>query len=232
MNRKSIMKVVPVLLSVFVLAGIIAAGTGNVYAAKAPAKLISETLWAGCDYTSGAFLDSDKAGFYEKARIVSISSSDPAIIKAKKIGKEIWDTELIPKKPGKCKITVNYKFKGTPYTASAVYTVKKYPNHLKKVTVNGKNVKVTKDTRYYKRYYNYKGASPKIKIQLNNGWKIIDTYGYISKGETDTRIKIKKSAVTKGTAIKFSSAYDYLAVFIVAQNKSGDVIQYSVQFCR
>lgn len=58
-------------------------------------------------------------------RIVSVKSSNKNVLKVKKEGSKLFHgVRLIPRKKGKSKVTLTYKYDGRKYKATAVYTVK------------------------------------------------------------------------------------------------------------
>ena len=108
-------------------------------AAKAKPSIIPTTLWAKCDYFESVRF----RNMPEKAKLISIKSSNTKVIKVVKEGSGIYDNYLEPLKAGKAKITVKYKIGSKSNTISATYTVKKYPNPLQSVEVNGAKVNIT-----------------------------------------------------------------------------------------
>ncbi len=234
MKKQIVKRAISLLTALALVLGTVFVTTGQVEAAsKAPAKLIPETLWANCDYYSGAMIEFRNWKNEDKAKLVSIKSSKPKIIRVGKAGIKIYDHYLQPKKVGKSVITIKYKLKGKTYTMKETFTVKKYPNPLKSVKVNGKNINVKK-FKYYYRTYKYKKDSVKVKYQPAKGWKIADVYGIMVKNNSDAYkdLDIKNKSIKNGTTIKFPKKYDYMSIFVTLENSKGETIQHSVQFGR
>ena len=181
-------------------------------------SIAPETLWAGCEYTFGVQFNN----MPESAKIVSIKSSKPSVIRATKDGSEIYDTNLTPLKVGKSKITVTYKLDGEKKKVSATYKVKKYPSPYSYIKVNGKKIDI-KNNKYYYDFNKYKKTSAKIEIKLKKGWKIRDAYGYDENGNNNFTPKNGKSFKIK----KGKNAYVFFNV-----QKGNDVIQYGIRFNR
>ena len=142
-----------------------------------------------------------------------------------------------PSKAGKTTITVTYTtFEGSTGKASFKLEVKKYPKAIKSLKVNGKKVKVEKkkiDTRFS---YNlkYNKTSAKIKMALNNNWKIKKVWAIyeIGSGDYYETKKISKQTIAKGKKIKFQKKYDDFYVYIDMKNSKGNTFTYYVYFER
>jgi len=162
-------------------------------ASKKPITLESGDLWAkaeACD-TSLCWMENGSVN-YDKVKIISISSSKPKFIKVVKDSDGYTFQSIRPLKPGKSKITLKYKYKGKKYTTSAVYTVRKYPNAVKAVYINGKKVKLKKKSYKYK-LKNYKGSKVKVKVVTNKGWKI----SHIFKNDLNDSVRFKNNKTIK-----------------------------------
>lgn len=145
----------------------------------------------------------------EGAAVESVKSSNKAVLVAKR--GFFYDENdvktpfyyLTAKKAGKATITVKYSDPdGKTGTLEKSIKVKKYPNPIKSLKVNGKKVTVSKNKYMYSKG-NFKSTKAIVKVTLNKGWKIADTwaYGYTKSGKT-VKIKITKKMLTKGTVIK------------------------------
>ena len=125
----------------------------------------------------------------DKIKIVSVSSSKPSVLKITK-GKTYYKVKVQPKKVGKAKLSIKYKFEGKTYTTSAVSNVVKYP--LKSVKFNDKSLDLAK---YSYGYYNpkYNKAKAKVKFTPISGWKV-SKIQFFANGKTKT---IKNGATVK-----------------------------------
>ena len=176
-------------------------------------------LYAGCgDY----LLDFDENWTWCE-EIISVKSSKPDIIAV-----PYKDLELItPKKPGKSKITVKYKYEGKKYTISKTLTVKEYPNPVKSLTFNGKKVPLKGNKKVYYTYTSKKHRknSATINLQPNSGWKI----SQIKAWKWDVDHAGHEKAITVKNNKKFTLAADWDArVVYTLKNKKGQTFIYTV----
>ena len=217
---KRFTRILSLLLVVFALAGL----AGSALAATLKPAIEPRTLWAGCEYYSSV----DFVDMPENAKILSVKSSRPGIIKAHRESSNIYDNYLEPLKAGKSKITVKYKYEGKTSTISATFTVKKYPNPLTSVTVDGK-ARNLKANPYYLDINKYKGTKPLVKVKLAKGWKIAYTWGYTEKpGAEDS---FKEFNPRNGRSFKLPKGYE-AGVFFTMANAKGEEIQYGIHFYR
>ena len=141
--------------------------------------------------------------------VLSVKSSAPAIIKAKK-NKRFNKVQLRAMKPGKSKITIKYQFEGKTYTTSAMSTASKdFP--VKAAFANGKSLSLKK---YCSAYYpkTYKKNTAKVKITPAKGWKVKSLVCY--SGYSD----IKGKKVKNGATVKTPQGQ---ATTVVATLKKG-----------
>ncbi len=128
----------------------------------------AETLWAG----NTSSVSSPYGNFPDDIKIISVKSSKPKIVKITKNDNptKIYDYQLVPLKAGKSTITVKFKEGGKTYTASGVFTVKKYPNPFEYIKVNGKKIDLKKN-KYDYSPEKYTKSKAKISVKLKKGWK-------------------------------------------------------------
>ncbi len=151
----------------------------SIYQGKA--RLLDETIWMG----TGNFSPICR-GFSGASEVVSIKSSKTGVIKVKK-GNTLWECTLTAKSAGKAKVTVKVKINGKEKSFSANYTVKKYPNALASLKVDGKAVNLKKNKFYFKK--KVKKNSVKLEYKAAKGWKVKSCSYYDgAKGKT---VKIK-----------------------------------------
>ena len=211
-------RITSVLLAVFVAFGMLFIYTGNVNAADVwELGLPVDNLYAGMEgYNVWVSSYNEESGESVDATVTSVKSSNSKVIKVHK-NKYDGDTWFSAdfKKVGKSTLTIKYKKPdGSSSTMKKTLTVKKYPNQIKSLKVNGKKVKVSAN-KYGFYVEKCKKTSVKVKVSLKKGWKV-DKYvyanAYNSKTGKDKEIKIKASNITKGKAIKFPKGYDSLNV--------------------
>ena len=215
-------RTVRILSLILVLATLLCVAAPALAAQKV--SIAPKTLWAGCEYTFGI----DFNNMPENAKLVSVKSSNSKVLKATKYGSAIYDTDLTPLKVGKAKVTVTYKIGSKKDTVSATYTVKKYPNPLKRVTVDGKALDI-KNNKYYYDFNKFKGTKPLVKLTLAKGWKIAWTWGFTQKKGDDSTFK--EFNPKNGKAFNLPKGYEG-CVFYTLKNTKGDEIQYGVRFWR
>lgn len=230
MKKQITKRAISLLTALALVLGTVFATTGQVEAAsKAPAKMVVETLWVG-DWSS-ANVEFDNWKNYDKAKLLSIKSSNKKVIKVKKYGSKMYDQSFEMKKPGKSKITIVYKLNGKKYTMKATYTVKKYPKPLKSVAVNEKKISLNKNKyQYYKE--NYKKTTAKVKVQPAAGWKIQHVYADTYNGKKFKEIKVSKKAIQNGKTFKFPKKDKELYVGVTLVNKKGETLHYSTVLVR
>ena len=171
---KKIMKAALILLTLMIAPTSI----GVSAARKAPVTLNEDSMFAKAGHATLTWSENVKIN-YEKLQIISMKSSKPKVIKPvkdKETNRYYFDS-IKALKPGKSKITITYKYKGKKYTSSAVYTVKKNPDPVKALYVNGKKVKIKKRSYEYL-IRKYAKSNVKIKIVPKKGWRIEDCYAY------------------------------------------------------
>ncbi len=157
-----------------------AAVTGNftIVMAAGPVSIKPWTQWIGdvqgsTHSPNDGYLDvsckSEEA--MNDIRIVSVKSSNKNVLKVKKEGSKLFHgVRLIPRKKGKSKVTLTYKYDGRKYKATAVYTVKN-PDIFNWIKVNGKKIDLKKNKdRYWKT--NYKKKKLRVKFSAKKGWKM------------------------------------------------------------
>lgn len=225
---KNVMKRFASTMLVLVVAfGLVFSSVGEVKAASSEYVPLPSVMWIGeYSYLVSVYkMDSSKE--YTVKKVTSSSS-------AVKIKKEKWDDKTYwlatPKKAGTATVKVTYKKSGKTKKISTKIKVKKYPNHIKSLKVNGKKINISKNKFTYTK--RYKGTSAKIKMALKSGWKIKSVDGVYYKKDTNKSFKVKKSQIAKGSKISFPKKYESMDVWIRMVNKKGDVITYDVYLYR
>ena len=177
---------------------------------------------------------SDDIIYDGKATLVSITSSDKKVIKVVKDGtdKTLYaGYYLEPRKKGTSVITLTYNYKGKEYTTSRELTVKNYPKPYKKIVVNGKNVKLSKN-KYYYAVNKFKKTSAKVKLTPASGWKISNAYLAYYNEKDDKFKDLKKKTLLKGNSFKIPKGYNGQVGITMKNKKTGDTIDYVVNFFR
>ncbi len=210
--KSKLLKALSLCLLLALLAGLAVPG----YAATKP-SIITSTLWAGVGRCALIVLN-----LPEDAKAFSVTSSDKSIIKAgcddRNDAGSLW---IKPLKAGKAKITVKYKSGGKTRSVYARFTVKKYPNPLAWVKINGKAIDLKKNKLGYD-VNNYTKKSITVDYKLSSGWTVKSRS--VAKIESDD---IKDSKWKKNKAISLAGC-DMAIVTLVLKNKVGDEFTYMV----
>ncbi|MBQ6440345.1 MAG: hypothetical protein IJJ06_09525 [Mogibacterium sp.] len=187
-------------------------------------------------YLGVGYYDSAKDKSYD-GKLTSVTSSNTSVVSVSKLsaydekGKKIKIFRLNYKKAGTAKLTVKYtRPNGKKATITKTLVIKKYPNMIKSLKVNGKTVKISKNKLRYT-VKAFKNTSAAIKMATKNGWRIteatIDYYGKTYKYK-----ELKKSVVTKGSKISIPKKYDHAIVYIYMYDKNDNRIVYEIDFFR
>ena len=221
------------MLAAVVAFGMIGVGTGSAYAAARKWTVYVSPMFVGNEgYVSVYDQNSSE---YTDATVTSIKSSAPKVLKVVKDkgGNGTVYFTLIGKKVGKAKLTIKFKKPNGKYgTKTKTVRVKAYPNMIKSLKINGKEVTVSKKTNSYKYIKTgYKKSSVTVKIVPADGWKIDYTYGYKYKyGSSSSKpIKFTKAMAKGKEEVKFPSKYDMLDLYVNLVNKeTGDSVDYYI----
>lgn len=142
--------------------------------AEAKPSIKKETLWLGHAKDSVVL-----ENWPDEAKVVSITSSKPSVLKVKKDKSfppfGLW---MEPLSVGTSKVTVKYKLNGKTYTMKQDITVKDYPNPapFTWIKLNDKKISLTKNKYVYtKKKYTKKNAT--IAFKLNKNWKLDGCFG-------------------------------------------------------
>lgn len=227
MNKKKYSGIMSLILSLFVAAGVMAVGTMPSFAAGENWQPGFENpIYVG--QTTSVYVYDENGVSSQEPAVTSVTSADPSIVKVRaekyqdENNVEKTYIELKGKKVGSTTLAVTFQTPtGESKTVTKGITVKKYPNHIKKLTVAGKNVKIKKHKFMYSAECG-KTSIP-IKFTLKKGWKIKRAYGhYYTRSGQPTVIKGAKKLVKKGKAIKFPKKYGsmHIDVEIAKGNKT------------
>jgi len=130
---------------------------------------IDKVLWVGQGYNY-VYVD----GLPDDAEIVSVKSTEPGVLKVRY---EAGDTgfEVKPLKAGKTTLKYTYRLNGKKTTIKQAVRVKKYPNAIASLTVNGKSVSFKKNKfRYIVSKFTKRAVT--IKVKAAKGWKVKGMY--------------------------------------------------------
>lgn len=155
-------------------------------------------------------------------RVVRITSKNKKVLGVAKAGPMLDQCTLIPKKPGKSKVTLTYKYEGKRYTTSAIYRVKSVPNALKAAYVNGKaiNLKANKNGYFDKKYAKDEVA---VSVVANDGWSLKSMWYYTDGGDA--------TSIEDGESLKVpKDGAAYVAVDF--GNANGETVSYEFVFFR
>lgn len=186
--------------------------------------IVPETLWAGCEYYNSLYIEN----LPESAKLLTIKSSKPDVIKVVKEGSGLYDHHLVPLKTGKSKISVKYKSGSKTGTIAATFTVKKYPNPLSFVKINGNKIDI-KSNKYYYTVNKYTGTKTTITVKPAKGWKIDSTWGYMEKADNNS--DFSEFSPRSGKAFTIKKGYNAGAFFTLVNGKN-ERIQYGINFYR
>lgn len=238
MKRSRLQRLVSLVLSMFVAMSMMIAGTGGVFAASNWEAGVENdgTLYKG--QYSGTWVYNTKT--YKDAKITNVKSSNSKIVKVNKNtyedenGKKQTSFSIYGRKAGKAKLTINFKDGSKTKKIRKTVKVKKYPNQIKSLKINGNKVNLKGDKRY--NYYNtskYKKKSAKIQLKLKKGWRISNISGnyYNYKTGKEGKISSLKSKISKGKTIKFPNKWTSMDVH-VEMTKGDDTIAYHISFWR
>lgn len=199
-----------VLLSVVLFSGSVACAAGL------DLKLETHTYWQDAPYGYTVFTEN----LPDNAKLVSIKSSKPSVLTADKWGSGCFDAVVSPHKPGRSRVTVKYRIGKKTYTVSGVYTVRKYPNAIKKLVFNGKTVNFKKDP-FNADYKSLKAKKVTIKVTPAKGWKLVQPIEILSEGSS-------YKTVRNGKTVKISLKQPRVDALITLTNSKGEEFEYFI----
>lgn len=208
--KKQILRIVAVLLLLATMTMFVPAS-----AASAKPELRKFMLWENNEFTIGAELDN----WPEGARIISVKSSKPSVVKASFSNASSTYINLKAGKTGKATVTVKYSLNGKKKSISTVYTVKKYPNAITTLKINGKSVNLKKNKWQYN-LKSYNKSNMTVIFKPSSGWKVINSY--FSGAAGTVQIKSGKSFAVERT--------DYALINLLFINKKGEKFFYHINF--
>jgi hypothetical protein len=196
------------------------AGTFPALAAAKVAIVKPETFWQG-DWQR-VMLENLPKG----AAIASVKSSRTDIIQVVEADENRpWMLHALA--GGKSRITVRYTLKsGAAKSVSATFTIKKYPNAIKYIKLNGKKlpIKPAEDIQYLLQGYNK--TATRLTVAANTGWKIEKITLYLDKIDgTEKELDVTKK---NGKSIKTPRSYHVIQYLILFRNTKTGVIYHSV----
>ncbi len=203
------------LLSLTLLLTLLAGAVPALAAAK-PAIEKPDVFWQG-DWQMVVVKNLPKS-----AVITSVKSSKTSVIEVTEGDEERpWYLHAI--KAGSSKITVKYKLKsGTIKSVSATFKVKKYPNAIKFIKLNGKKLDIKPEENVDHQIHGYKKTTTTLQVAANTGWKVDQIFLFLNKGgETVKELDITKK---NGKSIKTPKSYDVLQYLILfTSTKTGEM---------
>lgn len=158
----------------------------DLYLYQGKPRLNPQTLWMGETEASGNEFD-PTTSFNSLSKLVAIKSSRPGVVKIRQYGDTLKDCIFEPRKPGKSKITADVIINGKKTRLTTTYTVKKYPNALKELKVDGRKVNL-KDNKFFGSVSLDK-KRVKVKFRLGKGWKLKSCTCYDEKADKYVNLK-------------------------------------------
>lgn len=198
------------------LAVLLSAAAFSVSAESGKIKLETHTYWAGTPAAYTVFAEN----LPDNAKLVSIKSSKPGVLSAEKWGSDKWDCAVTPLKKGKSTVTVTYKIKGKKVKVSGVFTVKPYPNAIKKLVYNGKSISLKKN-KFEADKISKTTKKVSIKVTPAKGWKLRSPIEILSEGGSYKTLK-------NGKSVKISPKKPRVAALITLENKKGEEFDYFI----
>ena len=183
-------------------------------------KLETHTYWAGAPYSYTVFTEN----LPDDAKLVSIKSSKPKVLGVEKWGTDKWDCAVQPLAPGKSKVTVVYKIDGKKVTVSGTFTVKKYPNAIKKLTFNKKTISLKKNP-FEIDCFSTAAKTNTIKVTPASGWTLVSPIEILSEGST---YKSAKNGKSFGISLKKPR----VSALITLRNKQNEEFEYFINITK
>lgn len=227
MEKKIFKRISAGLIALVVAFSMLYISVSYVNAASGVYTGLSDVMWVGEKADFGAREKPDS-----KHEVIKVSSSDPTVLKVN-YNKGDEDAVAKAKKAGKATLTVVYRIDDQPPTTlTQKIKVKKYPNEIRKMTINGKAVKISNHKFHVSKKCTT--TTPEVKIKLKKGWKIksVDAQANDYKNPKIKKIKITKSMLTKGKSFSFPKRYGQMFINIVMINQKGEAIKYSIDLHR
>ena len=164
--------------------------------------------------------------------VLYMYSSNPDVVKIKEDEYSSY-FDILAKKPGKATVYARIlDDKNYIYELPCTVTVKRYPHHIKSLSVNGKTIKLKGENRFFHTKVTKK-TKVKVKIALKKGWKISSVKGYYVDLKTDHKKNIKgiKKAIVKGRSFKFPKKY-YVSEIHITMKKGKQTMKYDLSLVR
>jgi hypothetical protein len=163
------------------------------------------------------------------ATVTGIKSNNTKVIQKVK-----GQMAIKPVNTGSAIVTVKYKFSDWEKGSRTVrVTVKKYPNQIKSLKVNGKTVTIKKNKFTYEvNKYTGTKAAIKMTVKKDKGWKISDAYGFMYKGSKSGQMAVTVAKIKNGKSISFPKKYKNANINIIMENAKGESIRYVIYLYR
>lgn len=236
MKKKSMSRALSMLMAVIVALGMLCINAVEANADNEWYVSMPEVLWMNNTRTT----EGNAIGVWKedkKALVTSVTPASSKIVEVVKVkgenekGKKQNYFYIVPKAVGKTKVTVQYKLpSGTKKKSTKTVTVKKYPNHIKSLKVNGKKVTISKHKFRYDKGKIKKTKIP-IELKLKKGWKVVDAWGSVWNNNNSLEIKKAKSKLKNGTAISWPKKYTEFELMITMSDGT-DYIDYHIRLSR
>ena len=213
--KKMFRSVLIVLLAMVMMAGMLTPAFAE---EKAKPALKTFVLYDNEGYSRGLGI----SNMPDNADLVSIKSSKPSVLTAE--GTSLYDLCLTAVKAGTSKVTVKYKVGNKTASISAKFTVKKFPNAIKSLKINGESIDLSFNRYdYFAMGYGNQDKNKKMKIDVktNKGWEVAETYAMLNS--SSKRINFKN-----GKNFNIPKKTMDGEVIILLRNKKGEEFQYSI----
>ena len=236
MKKSILSRSFSVLLALCLAFSMICINTSEVNAASGYSIGMSSSVHVGEEEELSIYNTKTYEG--ESNAVTTAKSSKPKVLKVYKVIRTdysgnkttVWKWKAL--KAGKAKIVLKYKTKsGKTGKIKHKVQVKKYPNEIRKLTINGKAVNVRKN-KFSVTRNGITSESIRIKLKLKKGWSIESASGRLYTSGSTKDLKGVKKKLKKGKAISFDKKYNEMFLFIYMKNKKGDRIGYDISLLR